>query len=56
MDENKYDEDIKCALCGCDIYNHPTIAIPIGSATCGCGCPLTARHVYWMDKGKNPTK
>ena len=34
------------------IYDHPTISIPIGSATCGCGCPLTTKLVYWLDLGK----
>lgn len=49
---NEYDESIKCQLCGCEIYDHPTISIPVGSATCSCGCPLTAKMVYWMDLGK----
>lgn len=51
--EDDYDDYIRCALCGCEIYDHPTISFPVGSATCGCGCPLTAKHVYWMHIGKN---
>lgn len=40
-----YDENIKCPLCGCEIYDHPEISIPLGSATCSCGCPLTTEFV-----------
>ena len=49
----EYDENIKCLLCGCDIYDHPEISIPVGSVTCCCGCPLTTKLVYYMHKGKN---
>jgi uncharacterized Zn-finger protein len=41
------EEDIKCPYCGHDSSDHPTISIPLGSATClnGCGCYLIAKHV-----------
>lgn len=51
----KYDENIKCELCRCEIYDHPTISMPIGSATCSCGCPLIVKMVYWLHVGKKST-